>query len=183
MLTYKSYMNKIIKHQTGCSLSVVKAKTLGAPTDIWHTHTHTHTHLTALCPSIPGWAGSNLHFTVLRDSEWQCHQLGHMQLCTSLQTDNNASTPSLSFYKHWRHIKLKLDWHKSKAKLTATFTALATFCALVVVCMNIHMLHQYLLSWKTFLTLATDVDVYWAVCLLAAIQPTSACKRFVTCGA
>ena len=125
----------------------------------------------------------NLDFTVARDSGWQCHQLGHMQVCTSLQTDNHASTPPLSFYKHCRHIKLKLDWQKSKAKLTATFTAPATFCALVVVCMNIHMLHQYWHSWKTFLTLATDVNVYWAVCLLAAIQPTSACKRFVTCAA
>jgi len=30
-------------------------------------------------------------------SEWQWHQLGHMQVCTSLQTDNYASTPPLSF--------------------------------------------------------------------------------------
>ena len=27
----------------------------------------------------------------------QWHQLGHMQVCTSLQTDNHASTPPLSF--------------------------------------------------------------------------------------
>ena len=27
------------------------------------------------------------------DSEWQWHQLGDMQICTSLQTDNHASTP------------------------------------------------------------------------------------------
>ena len=33
-----------------------------------------------------------------RDSEWQWHQLGHMQVCTSLQTDNHASTPPLSFF-------------------------------------------------------------------------------------
>jgi len=44
------------------------------------------------------------------------HQLGCMQACTLLHTDNNASTPPLSFYrpyalpaaqptasKHWRH--------------------------------------------------------------------------------
>jgi len=31
-------------------------------------------------------------------SEWQWHQLGHMQVCTSLQTDNHASTPPLSFF-------------------------------------------------------------------------------------
>jgi len=59
---------------------------------------------------------ANLDFTEARDSEWQWHQLGHMQVCTSLPADNHASTPSLSFYwlndlpatqptesKHWRH--------------------------------------------------------------------------------
>jgi len=40
---------------------------------------------------------TNLDFTRARDSEWQWHQLGHMQICTSLQTDNHASTPPLSF--------------------------------------------------------------------------------------
>jgi len=39
----------------------------------------------------------NLGITEARDSEWQWHQLGHMQVCTSLQTDNHASTPPLSF--------------------------------------------------------------------------------------
>jgi len=40
---------------------------------------------------------TNLDFTETRDSEWQWHQLGYMQVCTSLQTDNHASTPTLSF--------------------------------------------------------------------------------------
>jgi len=40
---------------------------------------------------------TNLDFTEARDSEWQWHQLEHMQVCTSLQTDNNANTPPLSF--------------------------------------------------------------------------------------
>ena len=40
---------------------------------------------------------TNLHFTEARDSEWQWHQLGRMQVCTSLQTDNHTSTPQLSF--------------------------------------------------------------------------------------
>jgi len=30
--------------------------------------------------------------------DWQWHKLGHMQVCTSLQTDNHASTPPLSFF-------------------------------------------------------------------------------------
>ena len=33
---------------------------------------------------------TNLDFTEAKDSEW--HQLGRMQVCTSLQTDNHAST-------------------------------------------------------------------------------------------
>ena len=40
----------------------------------------------------------NLDFTEATDSGWQWHQLGHMQVCTSLQTDNHASTPPLSFF-------------------------------------------------------------------------------------
>jgi len=39
----------------------------------------------------------NLDFTEARDNEWQWHQLGHMQVCNSLQTDNRASTQPLSF--------------------------------------------------------------------------------------
>ena len=42
---------------------------------------------------------TNLDFTGARDSGWQWHQLGHMQVCTSLQTDNHASTPPLSFLR------------------------------------------------------------------------------------
>ena len=42
---------------------------------------------------------TNLDFTEARDSEWQWHQLGRMQVCTSLQTDNHTSTPPLSFYR------------------------------------------------------------------------------------
>jgi len=42
---------------------------------------------------------TNLDFTEARDSEWQWHQLGHMQVCISLQTDNHASTTPLVFYR------------------------------------------------------------------------------------
>jgi len=40
---------------------------------------------------------TNLDFTEARDSEWQWHQLDHMQVCTSLQTDSHASTPPKFF--------------------------------------------------------------------------------------
>ena len=64
-------------------------------------HTHTHTPVKRLCPTTtrvsPYQKGkTNLDFTEAGGNEWQWHQLGHMQVCTSLQTDNHASTPPLS---------------------------------------------------------------------------------------
>jgi len=41
---------------------------------------------------------SNLEFTEARDGEWQWHQPGHMQVCTTRQTDNHTRTPPLSFF-------------------------------------------------------------------------------------
>jgi len=41
---------------------------------------------------------TNPDFTEARGSERHWHQLGHMQLCISLQTDNHASTSPLSFF-------------------------------------------------------------------------------------
>jgi len=41
---------------------------------------------------------TNLDFTEAKDSERQWHQLGLMQVCTSLQSDNHASTPPLKFF-------------------------------------------------------------------------------------
>ena len=38
---------------------------------------------------------TNLNFTEARNSEWQWNPLGHMQVCTSLQTDNHANTQFL----------------------------------------------------------------------------------------
>jgi len=38
---------------------------------------------------------TNLDFSEARESEWMWHQLGHMQICTSPQTD--ASTQPLNF--------------------------------------------------------------------------------------
>ena len=40
---------------------------------------------------------TDLDFTEARVSEWQWNQLGRMQVCNSLQTDNHTSTPPLSF--------------------------------------------------------------------------------------
>jgi len=42
---------------------------------------------------------TSLDFSAARDNEWQWYQLGYMQVCTSFQTDNRASTPPLCFYR------------------------------------------------------------------------------------
>ena len=74
--------------------------------DLWSPRTlitHTHTH-----PFNGPFSGTtqvsqyqkgktNLDFTEAWDSEWQWHQLGHMQVCTLLQTENHTSTPPLCF--------------------------------------------------------------------------------------
>ena len=62
-------------------------------------NTDTHARLTALFRDYHYQKGkTNLDFTEARDSEWQWHQLGHTQVCTSLQTDNHASTPTSQFF-------------------------------------------------------------------------------------
>ena len=64
-----------------------------------HTHTHPFNNLLSGTTWMSRYqkGKTNLDFTEARDSEWQWHQLGHMQVCTSLQTDNHASTLPLSF--------------------------------------------------------------------------------------
>jgi len=42
-----------------------------------------------------------LDFAEARDSKWQWHQLGHMQVCTLLQTDNHARTSPHTFFTGW----------------------------------------------------------------------------------
>ena len=72
--------------------------------DVPHTGRHTHTHpfkgpfsrTTRVSRYQKG--KTNLDFTEARDSEWQWHQPGHMQVYFSLQTDNHASTPPLKFF-------------------------------------------------------------------------------------
>jgi len=84
----------------------------GINAGIWYhclpirTHTHIHTHTTVLWPSwiLSGTTQVSWHqrgktrkenksgFTGARDSEWQWHQLGHMQICTLPQPCQHAAT-------------------------------------------------------------------------------------------
>ena len=62
-----------------------------------HTHTHPFNSPFSGTTQVSRYqkGKTNLDFTEARHSEWQWHQLGHMQICTSLQIDNHASTPPL----------------------------------------------------------------------------------------
>ena len=78
----------------------------------------------AIFPGLPWWAGTRkvkpIWILLKQESDWQWRQLGNVQVCTSLQTDNHAITPPLiKFFlhsdalpaaqptasKHWRHLK------------------------------------------------------------------------------
>ena len=97
--SYKAtWLRKVEISKSKCFLKVNKQSRE------WLVGTHTHTHPFNGPLSGTTWVSryqrgkTNLDFTEARHSEWQWYQLGHMQLCTSLQTDNHASTPPLSFF-------------------------------------------------------------------------------------
>jgi len=64
---------------------------------------------------------TNLDFTGARDSEWQWHLLGHMQVCTSLQTDNHASIPPLKVEEaKWKGLGVNDHWQQMKGIMMKT---------------------------------------------------------------
>jgi len=86
-----------------------------------------------------GWAGTRkvkpIWILLKQDSEWQWHQLGHMQVCTSLQTDNHAMLLSClwltsSLHKlclasnYWRlcDVVLETMWRQCRAGFLLTIT-------------------------------------------------------------
>jgi len=76
---------------------------------------------------------TNLDFTETRDSDWQWHQLEHIQVCTSLQTDNHASTPPLSF----------LQTGCPSCRLTNSVKALKALC--ISLCISTYLFRFFLL--------------------------------------
>ena len=90
---------------------------------ITQTHTHTHPFNGPLSRTTRvsryQKERTNLDFTEARDSEWQWHQLGHMQVCTSLQTDNHPTDQFLQARCPSRHptnsVKaLKAKYHQTQ---------------------------------------------------------------------
>jgi len=83
-------MKKSWCQDTGCGLCFVFTFT----GDNKDTHTHPFNSPLSRTTRVSQYqkGKTNLDFTEARDSEWQWHHLGCMQVCTSLQTDNHAST-------------------------------------------------------------------------------------------
>jgi len=88
---------------TGARLRKISYDNLTSILRCTHTHTHTHPFNGPLSGTTRvsryQKCKNSLDFTEARDSEWQWHQLGHMQVCTSLQTDNHARQhPTAQFF-------------------------------------------------------------------------------------
>ena len=86
-----TYVLAMLKHILGEFLFVDKLSCKNRNTPVKHyNNTHTHTHPFNGPFSGTTWVNryqkgkTNLDFTEARDSEWQWHQLDHMQVCTSL---------------------------------------------------------------------------------------------------
>ena len=109
--------NKIILLTTNCDFYQLSVPQIRFH-DFWHyinlyacMYTHTQTHpfngplsrTTRVSRYQKG--KTNLDFTEPRDNGWQWHQLGRMQVCTSLQTDNHACTPPLTgWLSDWKWV-------------------------------------------------------------------------------
>ena len=78
--------------QTGHAAETVLTNVDFTGRNWWRRSSESNTHLTALCSGTTQVSRYQKGKSNL-DSEWQWHQLGHMQVCTSLHT----STPPLSF--------------------------------------------------------------------------------------
>jgi len=102
-MTLNSKHKDAINHATVIStVNLPKYLHISTNASNWF-YIHTYTRITALFSGTTRVSQyqkgkTNLDFTEARDSEWQWHQLGHMQVCISLQTDNYASTPPLTFF-------------------------------------------------------------------------------------
>ena len=72
-----------------------------------------------------------------RDSEWHWHQLGHMQVGTSLQTDNHASNPPLRFFTGQMSFLSPNQQRQSTEGRTSV-----PMCAVVIFGRETNVLHQ-----------------------------------------
>jgi len=83
---------------------------------------------------------TNLDFTEARDTEWQWHQLGRMQVCTLLQTDNHASTSPLCFFTDWMpFLPPNQQWQSTEGISSSNTRAYI----LHIACGHLQLLHKH----------------------------------------
>jgi len=84
-------------YENVCIITILPTKRISAQ----YTHTHPFNGPFSGTTQVSQYqkGKTNLDFTEARNSEWQWHELGRMQVCTSLQTDDHASTPLVFFYR------------------------------------------------------------------------------------
>jgi len=107
---------------------------------------------------------TSLDFTEARDSEWQWHQLGHMQVCTSLQADNHASTPPLT---------PPLSCYNKSKNIGITLKPAYSLLNKKILNARLQMLHN-VISYVNILSLLTTDDSLSALNSLQAKKLTSA---------
>ena len=126
---------------------------------------------------------TNLHFTEARDSEWQWHQLGCMQVCTLLQTDNHASTPLLSFFTGWMPFLLP-NQHRQSTETSYCGNLSSVLSLYVSVCVSSSVCR----AWLWFHRTSDPLYRHWQhpgytqCSKMAAIDGgTLPCRRFHIC--
>jgi len=124
---------------------------------------------------------TNLDFTEARDSEWQWHQLGHMQVCTLLHTENHASTPPLGFLQ----ARCPSCHQANSVKvLKAKYYCLSRSVLLYCSCLLLYWLcrvHSYLLMLKVLCQKLLHCQCNSALWTSNSIVPCWAC--LLTCRA
>ena len=131
-----------------------------------HTHTHPFNGPLSWTTRVGRYqkGKTNLDFIEARDSEWQWHQLSHMQICTLFQTDNHGSTSPLSFLqagcpscrrtasKHWRPIYIQYIMCNIilSRSVWCVYCWLSLSCVfkLKVVWMHLFCLNAFVCRWK-----------------------------------
>ena len=174
---------------------------------------NTHTHTTVLWPSwiLSGTTRVSRHqkgktrkvnqygFTGARDSEWQWHQLGYMQICTLTQTQNHASIPPLIFLqclpatqpstsKHWRHDPKIENVTQFQNRNTpqgflcseiASYTILPKFSGFVAVTQIKIQIWLNLFKGNIFKGLKSYKSLTWGVCFPGNFQHFLAVKWYI----
>jgi len=149
---------------------------------------HTHTHTRPFFWDHPGEGyqkgKTNLDFTEARDSEWQWHQLEHMQVCTYSSRQITMPTPHHSvFYrpdalpaaqptasKHWRQSTIE-QYNIKAAKLTA---AGSFCCELSTGTEESNRTDRPLMSWSLKMISRSPVLHGWWTFLLVIIHKQTA---------